>query len=87
MLSVQQLTNQYDWDYAGQIDDVLYDLGDAFLAKVVLPPTGSASQVLSEAQYSLTRALGRLFDVTVLSSDFFQRLEAVEGVAGYRTTL
>ncbi len=60
------------------MDDVLYDLGLAmampFLAKVVLPPPGFASPVLPEAQYSLPRALDRLFDVTVLSSNSLRPL-------------
>ena len=45
-----------------------------FSAKVVLPPPGSASPVLPEEQYTLPRALGRLFDVTVLSSDSLRPL-------------
>ena len=37
--------------------------------KVVTPPPGSASPVLPPAQYSLPLAMGRVFDVTVLSND------------------
>jgi hypothetical protein len=45
-----------------------------FSAKIVLPTPDSASPVLPEAQYALPRALGRLFDVTVLSSDSLRPL-------------
>ncbi len=42
--------------------------------KVVLPPPNSASPVLPEAQYSLPRALGRLYDVKALSCDSLRPL-------------
>ena len=72
---VEQLTDQYDWDcMPGKWTMYCMILAMPFSAKVVLPPPGSASPVLPEAQYSLPRALGRLFDVTVLSSDSLRPL-------------
>ncbi len=73
---VEQLTGQHDWDrMPGKWTMYCMILAMPFSAKVVLPPPGSASTVLPEAQYSLLpRALGRLFDVTVRSSDSLRPL-------------
>ena len=73
--AARQLVRDYDWDcLPGRWLTYCLLLAIPYTEKVVLPPPQSASPVLPETQYSLPRALGRVFDKTVLTHDALRPL-------------
>ena len=69
------LARDYNWDcMPGRWLTYCLLLAMPFAEKVVAPPAGSASPVLSAEQLSLPKAMGRVFDATVLSNDALRPL-------------
>ena len=68
--TAQARATGYDWDcMPGKWLTYCLLLAMPYSAKVVMPPPGSESPVLSPAQYALPLAIGRVLDATVLSND------------------
>jgi hypothetical protein len=71
----KRIARTYDWDcMPGRWLTYCLLMALPYAERVVVQPQDSASPVLPDAQYSLPRAMGRVFDATVLSNDALRPL-------------